>query len=79
MKLDLTNQSFEKIRIRDTSLMGGNFVRCNLSESEFYNVDLNGVNLKGATIQLQVEEHLNTRIKQTRRAQLFCQFSLYLT
>ncbi|CAD8099421.1 unnamed protein product [Paramecium sonneborni] len=50
MKVDLKNQSFEYIRIRDTSLIGGNFVRCNLSGSEFENVDISLINLNGALL-----------------------------
>ncbi|CAD8194024.1 unnamed protein product [Paramecium pentaurelia] len=48
MKVDLKNQCFENIRIKNASLIGGNFVRCNLSGSEFDNVDISGVNLNGA-------------------------------
>ncbi|CAD8092504.1 unnamed protein product [Paramecium primaurelia] len=44
MKVDIRNKSFENIRIKNTSLIGGNFVRCNLSGSEFENVDISGVN-----------------------------------
>lgn len=50
MKIDLTNQSFEDIRIKNTNLIGGNFVRCNFSGSEFNNVDISGVNLNGALL-----------------------------
>ncbi|CAD8129248.1 unnamed protein product [Paramecium sonneborni] len=50
MKVDLRNQSFEKIRIKNTSLVGGTFVKCNLNESEFNNVDISGVNLNGALL-----------------------------
>ncbi|CAD8172182.1 unnamed protein product [Paramecium pentaurelia] len=46
----LINQSFENIRIENTSLISGNFVRCNLSGSEFDNVDISGVNLNGAEL-----------------------------
>ncbi|CAD8214948.1 unnamed protein product [Paramecium pentaurelia] len=48
MKIDLRNQCFENIRMKNTSLIGGNFVRCNLNESEFENVDISGVNFNGA-------------------------------
>ncbi|CAD8129359.1 unnamed protein product [Paramecium sonneborni] len=51
MKVDLTNQLFERIRIENTSLIRGNFVRCNLNESEFNNVDISGMNLNGALLQ----------------------------
>ncbi|CAD8128937.1 unnamed protein product [Paramecium sonneborni] len=50
MKVDLTNQSFEDIRIKNASLIGANFVRCNFSRSEFENVDLRGVNLNEALL-----------------------------
>ncbi|CAD8215247.1 unnamed protein product [Paramecium octaurelia] len=40
MKVDLREQSFENIRIRNTSLVGGNFVRCIINGSKFYNVDI---------------------------------------
>ncbi|CAD8086600.1 unnamed protein product [Paramecium primaurelia] len=36
MKVDVRNQSFENIRIKNTSLIGGNFVRCNLNGSELW-------------------------------------------
>ncbi|CAD8163656.1 unnamed protein product [Paramecium pentaurelia] len=45
MKVDIRNQSFENIRIKNTSLIGGNFLGCNLSGSEFDNVDISGFNL----------------------------------
>ncbi|CAD8213828.1 unnamed protein product [Paramecium octaurelia] len=45
MKVDMRGQSFENIRIRDTSLIGGNFVRCNFNGSNFDNVDISGMNL----------------------------------
>ncbi|CAD8189377.1 unnamed protein product [Paramecium pentaurelia] len=48
MKVDLRNQSFENIRIKNTSIIGGNFVRCNLNGSEFENVDISGVIFNGA-------------------------------
>ncbi|CAK58103.1 unnamed protein product (macronuclear) [Paramecium tetraurelia] len=50
MKVDLKEQSFENIRIKDTSLIGGNFLRCNLNGSQFDNVDIGGVNLNGAQL-----------------------------
>ncbi|CAD8128738.1 unnamed protein product [Paramecium sonneborni] len=43
MKNDLNNQSFEDIRIKNTSLIGANFVRCNFNGSEFENVDISGL------------------------------------
>ena len=46
----MKNQSFEDIRIKDTSLAGANFARSNLSGSEFENVDINGMNLNGAIL-----------------------------
>ncbi|CAD8214376.1 unnamed protein product [Paramecium octaurelia] len=45
MKVDLREQSFENIRIRNTSVVGGNFVRCIFNGSEFDNVDISGINL----------------------------------
>ncbi|CAD8209585.1 unnamed protein product [Paramecium octaurelia] len=48
MQVDLTSHNFQKIRIKNTSLIGGNFAKCNLSQSEFYNVNINGINLNGA-------------------------------
>ncbi|CAK90344.1 unnamed protein product (macronuclear) [Paramecium tetraurelia] len=50
MKVDLRKQNFENIRIRDTSIVGGNFVRCNFNGSEFDNVDISGVNLNQASL-----------------------------
>ncbi|CAK84534.1 unnamed protein product (macronuclear) [Paramecium tetraurelia] len=50
MKVDLREQSFENIRIKDTSLVGGNFVRCNFNGSEFDNVDISGMNLNQAQL-----------------------------
>ncbi|CAD8168211.1 unnamed protein product [Paramecium pentaurelia] len=47
MKVDIKNQSFQNIRIKNTSLIGANLVRCNLSGSEFDNVDISGLNLNG--------------------------------
>ncbi|CAD8084770.1 unnamed protein product [Paramecium primaurelia] len=44
----MRNQSFENIRMKNTSLIGGNFVRCDLNGSEFENVDISGVNFNGA-------------------------------
>ncbi|CAD8128371.1 unnamed protein product [Paramecium sonneborni] len=43
LKTDLSNQSWENIRIKDTSLIGGTFVRCNFNGSEFDNIDLRGI------------------------------------
>ncbi|CAD8117753.1 unnamed protein product [Paramecium sonneborni] len=50
MKADLNNQSWEEIRIKDTSLIGGTFVRCNFNGSEFDGVDVSGMNLNGAQL-----------------------------
>ncbi|CAK82618.1 unnamed protein product (macronuclear) [Paramecium tetraurelia] len=50
MKVDLREQSFEGVRIKDTSLVGGNFVRCNFNGSEFDNVDISGMNLNQAQL-----------------------------
>lgn len=48
IKVDLRGKSFENIKIKDTSLIGANFVGCNLSGSQFENVDISGINLNGA-------------------------------
>ncbi|CAD8121076.1 unnamed protein product [Paramecium sonneborni] len=62
MKIDLSNQSFQNIRIRNTSLIGANFAKCDLSCSELENVKINGINLNGALlfnckwINLQINE-----------------------
>ncbi|CAD8209831.1 unnamed protein product [Paramecium octaurelia] len=50
MKVDLSEQCFQKIKIKNTSLIGANFFKCNLSESEFDNVDISGMNLNGAQL-----------------------------
>ncbi|CAD8129620.1 unnamed protein product [Paramecium sonneborni] len=47
---DLSNKCFENIKIQNTSLIGGNFVKCNLSRSEFNNLDISGINLNGALL-----------------------------
>ncbi|CAD8169269.1 unnamed protein product [Paramecium pentaurelia] len=64
MKVDLTLQFFQNVRIQNTSLIGGNFVRCNFNESEFENVDISGINLNGAKLlnckwkNLRIQESL---------------------
>ncbi|CAD8193189.1 unnamed protein product [Paramecium octaurelia] len=50
MKVDLREQTFENIRIRDAILVGGNFERCNFNGSEFDNVDISGINLNEAQL-----------------------------
>ncbi|CAK68192.1 unnamed protein product (macronuclear) [Paramecium tetraurelia] len=50
MKADVREQSFQNIRIRDTSLSGANMVRCNLNGSIFDNVDISGMSLNGASL-----------------------------
>ncbi|CAD8089152.1 unnamed protein product [Paramecium sonneborni] len=50
MKVDLTMQNFEKIKIKDTSLFGANFAKCNLSGSQFDSVNINGINFNGALL-----------------------------
>ncbi|CAK72861.1 unnamed protein product (macronuclear) [Paramecium tetraurelia] len=50
MKVDLRDENFENIRIRDTSLVGGNFVRCNFNGSEFDNINISGINLNQAQL-----------------------------
>ncbi|CAD8172172.1 unnamed protein product [Paramecium pentaurelia] len=49
-KIDLTKKSFENIKIKNTSLIGANFVRCNLSGSYFENVCISRMNLNGAQL-----------------------------
>ena len=48
MKIDLTMQNFSNINIKNTSILGGNFTKCNLSGSKLENVNINGINLSGA-------------------------------
>ncbi|CAD8164343.1 unnamed protein product [Paramecium octaurelia] len=48
MKVDLREQNFENIKINDTSLIGANFAKCNLSGSQFNNVDISGMIINGA-------------------------------
>ncbi|CAD8204028.1 unnamed protein product [Paramecium pentaurelia] len=48
MKVDLRNQCFENIRIKNTSIIRGNFVRCNFNGSEFDNLDISILNLNSA-------------------------------
>ncbi|CAK94244.1 unnamed protein product (macronuclear) [Paramecium tetraurelia] len=50
MKIDLKTHSFENIKIRNTSLQGGNFAKCDLSGSEFDNVLIKGMNLNGSKL-----------------------------
>ncbi|CAD8179301.1 unnamed protein product [Paramecium pentaurelia] len=50
MKVDLRNQSFKNIRMKNTSMIGGTFVRCNFNGSEFKNVDISGVKFNGAQL-----------------------------
>lgn len=45
MKADFSKQCFKNIKIQHTSLVGANFVKCNLSGSVFENVDISGINL----------------------------------
>ncbi|CAD8129721.1 unnamed protein product [Paramecium sonneborni] len=77
MKIDLTNQSFERIRIENTSLIGGNFVRCNLNESEFNNVDISGMNINGALLfnckwkNIKIHE-LNQLVGHKNRIETVC-------
>ncbi|CAD8130919.1 unnamed protein product [Paramecium sonneborni] len=62
IKVDLQNQSFENIRIKNTTLIDGNIVRSNLSGSEFENVDISGMNLNDSTLKIhhmnELQEHL---------------------
>ncbi|CAD8167968.1 unnamed protein product [Paramecium octaurelia] len=50
LKVDLTQQNFENIRIKDIPLIGANFARCNLSGSQFRNVNISGINLNEAQL-----------------------------
>ncbi|CAK69564.1 unnamed protein product (macronuclear) [Paramecium tetraurelia] len=50
MKVDLKEQCFENIRIKNISLIGANLVRCDLSGSELDNVIISGVNLNQAKL-----------------------------
>ncbi|CAK70857.1 unnamed protein product (macronuclear) [Paramecium tetraurelia] len=48
MQIDLTNHNFEKIRIKNTSIVGGNFFQSNLNQSELTDVNINAINLNRA-------------------------------
>ncbi|CAD8083708.1 unnamed protein product [Paramecium primaurelia] len=50
MKVDLTQQSFRNVRIKNTSLIGASFSQCDLSGSEFENVKIHGINLNCAIL-----------------------------
>ncbi|CAD8138689.1 unnamed protein product [Paramecium octaurelia] len=50
MKAELNTQSFENIKIKNTSLQGANFIRCNFSGSEFDNVCISGINISEAKL-----------------------------
>ncbi|CAD8215043.1 unnamed protein product [Paramecium octaurelia] len=50
MKVDLKESCFENIRIRNTSILGANLVRCDLSGSVLDNVIISGVNLNQAKL-----------------------------
>ncbi|CAD8116432.1 unnamed protein product [Paramecium primaurelia] len=50
MKVDLTQQSFQNIKIKNTSLNGGSFAECNFSCSKFNNVEISGINFNGAKL-----------------------------
>ncbi|CAD8204796.1 unnamed protein product [Paramecium pentaurelia] len=50
MKVDLTKQCFSNIKIKNTSIIGANFAKCNLSGSELENVNINGINLNCAQL-----------------------------
>ncbi|CAD8153657.1 unnamed protein product [Paramecium pentaurelia] len=47
MKVNFNQQSFENVRMKDTSLIGANLFQCTLSGSEFSYVDISGANLNG--------------------------------
>ncbi|CAD8166290.1 unnamed protein product [Paramecium pentaurelia] len=51
-KVDLTQQSFRNVRIKNTSLIGASFSQCDLSGSEFENVIIHGINLNCAILIL---------------------------
>ncbi|CAD8214943.1 unnamed protein product [Paramecium octaurelia] len=53
---------FLNIKIHNTSLIGANFVKCNLSGSELENVDISGINLSGT--QLLSCKWKNIRIQE---------------
>ncbi|CAD8081408.1 unnamed protein product [Paramecium primaurelia] len=65
MKVNLTQQCFSNIRIKNTSLIGANLVRCNFNGSEFENVDISGMNLNGA--QLLNCKWKNLRIQESNQ------------
>ncbi|CAK84536.1 unnamed protein product, partial (macronuclear) [Paramecium tetraurelia] len=50
MEVDIKNQNFKGIKIKNTSLIGANFFKCNLSKSEFDTVVINGINLNDAQL-----------------------------
>ncbi|CAK91396.1 unnamed protein product (macronuclear) [Paramecium tetraurelia] len=50
MKVDLAYHNFQNIKIKNTQLIGANFVKCDLSGSEFDNVIISGINLNGAKL-----------------------------
>ncbi|CAD8085174.1 unnamed protein product [Paramecium primaurelia] len=50
LKVDMREHNFENIRIRDTSLICANFLRCNFNGSNFDNVDTSGMNLNQAQL-----------------------------
>ncbi|CAK86293.1 unnamed protein product, partial (macronuclear) [Paramecium tetraurelia] len=64
IKVDLKGYSFENIRIRNTSLLGANLMRCDLSGSEFENVIVSGMNLNEA--KLFNCKWMNLRIEELR-------------
>ncbi|CAD8178154.1 unnamed protein product [Paramecium pentaurelia] len=71
MKVDVRNQCFENIRIKNTSLIGGNFVRCDLNGSEFENVDISGVNFNGDQMfnckWMNIKFHLKNYLHQENK------------
>ncbi|CAD8099983.1 unnamed protein product [Paramecium sonneborni] len=50
MKVDLTQQCFQNIRIENTSLIGASFAKSDLSGSQFTNVKINSINLNGSLL-----------------------------
>ncbi|CAK72852.1 unnamed protein product (macronuclear) [Paramecium tetraurelia] len=71
MKVDLKEQSFENIRIIDTSLLGANEVRCDLSGSEFENVNISGNEFKLNQIIQLINEVINQKVILVMSIQFF--------
>ncbi|CAK58301.1 unnamed protein product (macronuclear) [Paramecium tetraurelia] len=74
MKISFKEQCFENIRIRNTSLIGANMIRCDLSGSEFENVIISGINLNQAKLLNCINEGMQLNGHSGRLKQIF--FSL---